>query len=76
MSIVKNDTKIAGTVAWIVILAILMIVIINPLIILFCWNYLMPVLFGLPVITFWQAFIMSMLSAVLFKPSTINAQTN
>ena len=76
MSIVKNDTKIAGTVASIVILAILMVVIINPLVILVCWNYLMPVLFGLPVITFWQAFIMSMLSAVLFKPSTINAQSN
>ena len=75
MSIVKNDTNIAGTVAGIVLIAILMIIIINPVIIMVCWNYLMPVLFGLPVITFWQALIMSVLSSALFKSTSINTQS-
>jgi hypothetical protein len=33
------------------------------------WNWLMPVIFGLPVITFWQAIGLSWLSACLFKSS-------
>lgn len=39
----------------------------------FLWNWLMPYLFGLPVINFWQAFGLSWLCACLFKspsPST------
>ena len=74
MSIVKNDTNIAGTAIGIVLIAILMTIIINPVIIMVCWNYLMPVLFGLPVITFWQALIMSVLSSALFKSTSVNTQ--
>jgi len=39
-----------------------------PLMVL--WNWLMPTIFGLPEITFWQACGLNILSAILFK-STI-----
>jgi hypothetical protein len=35
------------------------------------WNWLMPTLFNLPVITFWQALGLNMLAGILFK-SNIN----
>ena len=35
---------------------------------LYLWNWLMPVLFGLPVITFWQALGITFLANILFKP--------
>ena len=41
----------------------------GPLMIL--WNWLMPYLFGLPEITFWQACGLQLLSTLLFK-SVIN----
>jgi hypothetical protein len=31
------------------------------------WNWLMPVIFGLPTITFWQAVGLNFLSSTLFK---------
>ena len=33
------------------------------------WDWLMPALFSLPLITFWQAFGLQMLLALLFKMS-------
>jgi hypothetical protein len=39
-----------------------------PLMVL--WNWLMPTIFGLPEITFWQACGLNILSAILFR-STI-----
>jgi len=35
------------------------------------WNWLMPIIFGLPEITFWQAIGLNLLSTVLFKSTTI-----
>ena len=35
------------------------------------WNWLMPTLFNLPMITFWQALGLNMLAGILFK-SNIN----
>ena len=35
------------------------------------WNVLIPEIFGLPEITFWQACGLNALSAILFKSSTI-----
>ena len=35
------------------------------------WNWLMPTLFGLPIITFWQAVGLNLLSTVLFNRSTL-----
>jgi hypothetical protein len=61
-------------VAWLVFLTILLVVTIVPLIIMLCWNGLMPDLFNLPYITFWQALLMSILSSALFKQTNFNAQ--
>lgn len=33
------------------------------------WNYLMPVVFGLPVISVWQAWALNILCGFLFKGS-------
>ena len=39
------------------------------------WNWLMPHLFSLPYITFWQACGINLLASILFKP-TINIKQN
>ena len=36
------------------------------------WNWLMPMIFGLPVITFWQSFGIIILSNLLFKSINVN----
>ena len=36
------------------------------------WNYLMPDIFGLSTITFWQALAMNVLSAILLKSTSYN----
>lgn len=40
--------------------------------VLFAWNNTMPFLFGLPVIGYWHAFWLWMLSATLVKSSQVN----
>ncbi|MBN1562017.1 hypothetical protein JW998_17320 [candidate division KSB1 bacterium] len=37
------------------------------LVLMWLWNWLMPVIFGLPAITFWQAWGLIVLSHILFK---------
>ncbi|MBN1464641.1 hypothetical protein JXA02_02690 [candidate division KSB1 bacterium] len=37
------------------------------LVLMWLWNWLMPVIFGLPTITFWQAWGLVVLSHILFK---------
>ncbi len=39
------------------------------------WNWLMPLIFGLPHITFWQAVGLNLLSSILFK-TNINTNKN
>ena len=36
------------------------------------WNWLIPVIFGLKVITFWQAFGLNLLSGLLLKSQSFN----
>lgn len=36
------------------------------------WNWLMPVIFGLKVITIWQAWGISVLSGLLFRSVSVN----
>jgi hypothetical protein len=43
--------------------------------ILLLWNWLMPTIFNLPYITFWQACGLNLLASILFKP-TINIKQN
>ena len=38
--------------------------------VLFLWNALMPVLFGLPVLTYWQAYGLYLLCLLLFGKSS------
>ena len=35
----------------------------------FLWNWLMPIIFHLPTITFWQAIGLSVLTSLLFRSS-------
>ena len=42
----------------------------------FLWNALMPDLFHLPVITFWQALGLSVLCSLLFKSTTSSSKRN
>lgn len=37
------------------------------------WNWLMPAIFGLKVITFWQALGLNFLCGILFKNSSSNS---
>jgi hypothetical protein len=39
------------------------------------WNWLIPVIFGLPYITFWQAVGMNLLCSILFKHITITSKS-
>ena len=51
----------------IIVGVIAIIIAISSSILMLCWDYLMPAIFGLPEITFWQAVVMNILSNILFK---------
>jgi membrane protein required for beta-lactamase induction len=51
------------------LIAIVIVILGYPLMLL--WNWLMPIIFGLPEITFWQAIGLNVLSTILFKSTTI-----
>ena len=36
------------------------------------WNWLMPTIFNLPTITFWQAMGLNIMASILFKDNSIN----
>jgi len=55
--------------AFIGLIAIVIVILGYPLMLL--WNWLMPIIFGLPEITFWQAIGLNLLSTILFKSTTI-----
>lgn len=38
------------------------------------WNWLLPVIFGFKVITFWQAFGLVFLTNILFKSHSVNSK--
>lgn len=42
----------------------------------FLWNWLMPEIFGLKAITFWQAWGLVFLSGILFKSSSSSKSSN
>ena len=60
-------TKIGVALAAILIAGILSVIMAFP--VKWLWNWLMPEIFGLPVISVLQAWGMSMLSSLLLKPS-------
>lgn len=61
--------KILGLIALIIILAILM-----ALPTMWLWNWLMPTIFGLTKITFWQALGINLLIGI-FKSSTTTSES-
>jgi hypothetical protein len=62
----KNQTLY--NIAYIIGLAALVVVALGfPLMIV--WNWVMPDIFGLPEITFWQAIGLNFLSVILIKPT-------
>jgi hypothetical protein len=61
----KNSFEALGL--FIGTIAILLVILGYPVMLL--WNWLMPELFGLREITFWQAIGLNMLSTILFRPS-------
>ncbi|MDT7832900.1 hypothetical protein RQM59_10950 [Flavobacteriaceae bacterium S356] len=61
----KNPAVIVGTVIFIAILAVLFITLFGY-VLMYLWNWLMPLIFGLPIITFWQALGLCLLSKILF----------
>lgn len=49
------------------ILFVIVLCFISAWVVSMCWNYIMPYLFGLPTITYWQAFVIQILCGCLFK---------
>jgi membrane protein required for beta-lactamase induction len=63
----KNSFEAVAAVIGMIAIAIVLLG--YPLMLL--WNWLMPIIFNLPEITFWQAIGLNLLSTILFKPTTI-----
>ena len=61
--------KIIGAVvlALVILLAIALLLTLPTM---WLWNWLMPVIFGLKTITFWQALGLNILCGILFRSST------
>ena len=67
--------QIIHDIFYIIGLVILVVILVGgPLMVL--WNWLMPTIFGLSEITFWQACGLQLLSIILFKSSVINNKNN
>ena len=67
----KNNFE---AIMYIIGLAILLVMLLGmPLQLL--WNWIMPNLFDLPYISFWQAVGLNLMAAILFRP-TINIKKN
>jgi hypothetical protein len=67
----KNNIE---TILYIIGIVVLVVILLGiPLQLL--WNWLMPNLFDLPYISFWQAVGLNLLATILFRP-TINIKKN
>ncbi len=65
----KTVIKIAGL-AGLAVVFIAIASLIGAVPLYFLWNWLIPELFHLPVITFWQALGLNLLAWILFKPAS------
>lgn len=61
----STEDKIAGCLAAIVVA--LVVDLIMAWFVMLLWNGVIPVIFALPTITYWQAFILMVLTDILFK---------
>ena len=65
-------TQITDTIET-VLAALLILVVVTAILgfpLMWLWNWLMPTIFGLPYITFWQALGLNILSTILFKSTS------
>jgi len=54
------------------ILAIIcLIALITGLPLMLLWNWLMPMIFGLPILSFWQAIGLNFMASILFGKTTL-----
>jgi uncharacterized protein YacL len=73
MSKTENAGTVVGSIVGAIIGGIILVVItalIAALPTYLLWNWLMPVIFNLPVITFWQALGINILCEILFKSNS------
>lgn len=62
----KSAVELALSGIIMLILIVVLYFLIGGFIIQFCWNYLMPFIFGLPQITFLQSIVLLILARILF----------
>jgi hypothetical protein len=65
----KTEEKITRVLLALGVIALLGILLGLPLQLL--WNWLMPTIFNLPTITFWQAMGLNIMASILFKDNSI-----
>ena len=64
---------LVGLFTFIGIIALVALILGLPVMLL--WNWLMPTLFGLPLITFWQAIGINFLSSILFGKTSFKTKS-
>jgi hypothetical protein len=64
----KDSFKIIEIIYWLVVFIAVCLLEAWPL--MWLWNWLMPYLFGLPVINFWKALGISLLASMIFPHNT------
>ena len=55
---------------FVVIVVALLVALLEVIPVMLLWNWLMPLIFGLPTLSFWQSFGVCVLSGLLFR--TVN----
>jgi len=59
---------IGAIVGFVLLVVVVAVVMAFP--VMWCWNYVMPDLFGLAELDFWHSLVLAMLSGMLFKSSS------
>ena len=65
----KTEETVTRVLLGLLVIALLGILLGLPLQLL--WNWLMPTIFNLPTITFWQAMGLNIMTSILFKDNSI-----
>jgi hypothetical protein len=65
----KTEETVTRVLLGLLVIALLGILLGLPLQLL--WNWLMPTIFNLPTITFWQAMGLNIMASILFKDNSI-----
>ena len=65
----KTEETVTRVLLGLIVIALLGILLGLPLQLL--WNWLMPTIFNLPTITFWQAMGLNIMASILFKDNSI-----